>query len=148
MHADWSESRPDAKLTPMRFVFYPLYAGGFAVLWLIGLATLGFNIWMLVDAIRRPDSQFNPPASRLWWIIGLAVGLALSFVGFALSIVYFFAVRKPIVEGRTPPALFNPGSAGTGAAAGRSGRTCTNCGQELGTHARFCQHCGTPVGED
>ncbi len=128
----------------MRWIFAPLYAGGFAFVILIGLAMLAFNIWMLVDAIRRPESEYNPPAARLWWIIGLAVGLVFGTVGLVIAIVYFFAVRKPVVEGRTPPALFNPDPAATSS----TGRTCPNCGHQVGTHARFCQNCGSAIGED
>jgi hypothetical protein len=74
--------------------------------------------------------------------VGLAVGLVLGFVGFAIALVYYLLVRKPLAEG-TPPAQLWLGS---GSRAGTGGRVCSTCGEPLGTHARYCQNCGTPVG--
>jgi hypothetical protein len=137
----------------MRLLF-PI-AGGFALFILIGLAALAFNIWMLIDAARRPESDFNPPQSRVWWIVGLAVGLFVNLLGLIASIVYYVSIRKPALEGRPPAPLFGGGGGGGGTAMGPrlgagsdggvKGRTCTNCGEPLGTHARYCQNCGTPA---
>ena len=124
----------------------PLFGGTFAIAFLLVLAALIFNIWMLVDVIRRPESSFNPPSSRVWWIVGLAVGLFLSWLGLAVGLVYFFTVRRPLVEGRTPPPLFG-GTGGPGRVV-PSGRVCPNCGHPLGTHTRFCQNCGTAIQEE
>lgn len=121
----------------------PLFAGGFALAFLISLAALAFNIWMLVDAVRRPDRDFSPPGARVWWIVGLAVSLALGWIGLAVSLVYFFVVRRPLMEGRAPSPLLGGASSGGGGTA----KACTNCGRSLGSHARYCQNCGTPVGE-
>lgn len=127
--------------------FHPLFAGGFLLFAILGLAGLAFTIWMLVDAVRRPEADFEPPNARIWWIIGLAVGLVLGWVGIAVSVVYYIAVRKPLQEGRRPTALF--GTGGTSAGGGvRLDRSCRTCGHPLGTHSRYCQNCGTPVGED
>lgn len=129
--------------------FFP-FAGGVIVFVLLGLAALAFNIWMLVDAARRPESDYNPPQSRIWWIVGLAVGIFLGWLGLAAAIVYWFMVRKPLHEGRTPSPLFGSGGgaptrpAGT-RGGGLPGRACRSCGEPLGTHAQYCQNCGTPV---
>jgi len=123
----------------MPFLF-PLF-GVFAIVWLIVLA---FDVWMLVDAVRRPETQFNPPHSRVWWIVGLALGIVIWWIGLAASLSYFLLVRKPISEGKPAPQLFGGGRQ-SGAAPPRSGRFCRNCGEALGTHARFCQNCGTPA---
>lgn len=105
-------------------VFLFPYGG---LLLILALAALGFTIWMLVDAIQRPPAHFNPPDSKTWWIVGLAVGLGLSFGGLAIAIVYYFVVRKPATEGRFPAP---PPS-------------CRICGTRLAIGARFCSACGT-----
>jgi hypothetical protein len=127
---------------PFLFPFF----GGVLVVVLLGLAALAFNIWMLVDAARRSESDFNPPQSRTWWIVGLAVGIFLGWLGLAVSLVYYFLVRKPVSEGKPAAQIFGSSpSFGGRPAAGAPGRTCRNCGEPLGTHARFCQNCGTPA---
>jgi len=125
----------------MPFLF-PIF-GVFAIVWLVVLA---FDVWMLVDAVRRPETDFNPPQSRVWWIVGLALGIVVWWIGLVASIAYFLLVRRPVSEGKPATQLFGgSGGPSAGAAPPRTGRFCQNCGEPLGTHARFCQHCGTPA---
>lgn len=120
----------------MHFLF-PFFLG--PAFLLLGLAGLAFTIWMLVDAIQRPEHEF-PSGSKVPWLIGLGVGLVFGLLGFAIAIAYYVVIRKPLADGRAPAAFLDAG--------GRRGRTCATCGEPLGTHARYCQNCGTPVGED
>jgi hypothetical protein len=125
----------------MRFLF-PF----FGVWALVYLVALGFVIWMLVDAARRPESDFDPPQSRVWWIVGLAVGIFLNVIGLAIAAVYYFLVRKPLQEGGQATPLFkSSGPISSAPPRGLPGRTCRSCGEPLGTHAQYCQNCGTPV---
>jgi len=121
--------------------FAPFFIGGFLVAVLIGIAMFGFEIWMIVDAARRSESDFNPPNSRVWWLIGLSIGIFLNLIGLGIALAYFFIVRRPAVHGASSPRPVRP----TGAPISRrpGARACRNCGEPLGTHARFCNHCGT-----
>src|SRR5260221_1377083 len=106
---------------PFLFPFF----GGVLVVVLLGLAALAFNIWMLVDAARRPETDFNPPQSRVWWIVGLAVGIFLGWIGLAVALVYLFLVRKPLREGKPASPLFGgAGAIARASTSGTPGRTC------------------------
>lgn len=57
---------------------------------LIGLVFLVFNIWMLVDVLKRTEVEL--PNKQMWMIL-LIVGLLLGFGGI-VALVYFFGPRK------------------------------------------------------
>ena len=59
--------------------------GGIAIL-LVFLAALGFWIWTLVDAVRRPDGSYRA-GSKVVWV------LVIVLAGFFGSLVYVFAGR-------------------------------------------------------
>ena len=69
---------------------------GFAWFWifimLISLCSVAFSIWMLVDCIKREESNFK---DKTLWTILLAVGL---FLGYSLiiSVVYYFVVKREL----------------------------------------------------
>lgn len=65
-------------------VILPLCCG------LIGLVFLALNIWMLVDVIKRTETELP---NRQTWLIVLIVGLILGFGGIA-ALVYYFGPRK------------------------------------------------------
>ena len=118
--------------------FAPFFLGGFFVAALIGIAMFSFEIWMIIDAARRPEADFNPPNSRVWWLIGLSIGIFLNLIGLGIAIAYYVIVKRPAQQGGASPIANAP-------IVRRSGtRACRNCGEPLGTHARFCNHCGTP----
>ena len=114
------------------FMFFALFA-------------FGFMIWMLVDAITRPESQFPTPGSKTAWTVGLAVGLFFTPFGFIAALVYLFVVRIPARSRQVTPAW----SAAPGAPAGAPPvptqaplTNCRNCGAKLVAGARFCHSCG------
>ncbi len=59
---------------------------------LIGVIFLAFNIWMLVDVVKRTEAELP---NRQTWLIVLIVGLVLGFGGIA-ALVYFFGPRKKL----------------------------------------------------
>lgn len=67
---------------------------GFAWFWilimLISLCSVAFSVWMLIDCIRREESNFK---DKTLWTILLAVGL---FLGYSLiiSVIYYFVVKR------------------------------------------------------
>jgi len=69
---------------------------GFAWFWilvmLLSLCSVAFSIWMLIDCIRREESNFK---DKTLWTILLAVGL---FLGYSLiiSVVYYFVVKREL----------------------------------------------------
>ena len=69
---------------------------GFAWFWilvmLLSLCSIVFSIWMLIDCIRREESNFK---DKTLWTILLAVGL---FLGYSLiiSVVYYFVVKREL----------------------------------------------------
>lgn len=127
------------------FDFGPLF--GFILFG--ALLALVFMIWMLVDAIRRPEEDFGP-GGRTGWVVGLAVGLFLSVIGFAIAVAYFFSVRLPARRrGRSGASQGSPGFAppvppprGTQAPIPT---TCRSCGAKLLAGARYCHSCGAPT---
>lgn len=67
-------------------VILPLCCG------LIALIFVAFNIWMLVDVIKRTEAELP---NRQTWLIVLIVGLILGFGGIA-ALVYYFGPRKKL----------------------------------------------------
>ena len=69
---------------------------GFVWFWilviLLYLCSIAFSIWMLIDCIRREESNFK---DKTLWTILLAVGL---FLGYSLiiSVVYYFVVKREL----------------------------------------------------
>lgn len=69
---------------------------GFAWFWilviLLYLCSIAFSIWMLIDCIRREESNFK---DKTLWTVLLAVGL---FLGYSLiiSVVYYFVVKRDL----------------------------------------------------
>jgi zinc-ribbon domain len=121
---------------------------GVFTLWIFLSAV--FEIFMLIDAIRRLDSDFDTPGSKSGWIAGLIIGfLFIVPVGFAISIAYLFIVRIPAsrkarahVHSPYPPA--GP-IAPPPAAPAEPGPYCRNCGAKLVAGAHFCHFCGAAV---
>jgi len=65
----------------------------FLLIALAGLAGFVFWVWSLVDAIQRPDADWEQAGqSKLVWI------LVLIFVGFIGSIIYLLVARPPLEE--------------------------------------------------
>ena len=73
-------------ITVIFFLFFFIFA--------IVIASLVFNIVMIVDCINRDEKDFK---DRTIWLVVLIVG---GFTGFGLivSLVYFFAVKKKLDE--------------------------------------------------
>lgn len=122
----------------------PAWFGMFAV---IALAVFAFMVWMLVDAIRRPEEEFPSPGSKTGWTVALAVGLVLNVLGFAIAIAYFIIVYRAAPV-RAREALTT--AAGTASAPPMPSppiiaTNCRSCGVKLAAGARFCHSCGTPV---
>ena len=71
-------------LTVIFFLFFFIFA--------VAIASLVFNIVMIVDCINRDEKDFK---DRTVWLVVLIVG---AFTGFGLivSLVYFFAVKKKL----------------------------------------------------
>lgn len=78
--------------------FAGLFAGGFALVWvcvvLLACVFLAFNIWMIVDVIKRTEAEL--PNKNMWLIL-LIVGLVLGFGGI-VALVYFFSARKKLAK--------------------------------------------------
>lgn len=75
-------------------------AGVFAFLWIfiliaavIGIVTLIFWIFMLIDAFKR--TNWKDDSQKTTWLVVLIVSflLGLHFIG---ALVYYFAVRRPL----------------------------------------------------
>ena len=56
----------------------------------IGLVLIAFNVWMLVDVVKRTEAEL--PNKQMWMIL-LIVGLVIGFGGI-VAIVYFLGPRK------------------------------------------------------
>lgn len=69
---------------------------GFAWFWvlviLFAFCSLAFSIWMLIDCVKREESNFK---DKTLWTILLAVGL---FLGYSLiiSVIYYFVVKREL----------------------------------------------------
>lgn len=62
-----------------------------ALFGLIGLAAFALWVWSLVDAIQRPDAEWEQAdQNKLIWI------LVLVFVGFIGSIIYLLVARPQL----------------------------------------------------
>ena len=62
---------------PLELLILPVITG----MWVV-------FIWALVDAIRRPESQYPNGRGKTAWIIGLVL------LGWLIGIVYLIIVRK------------------------------------------------------
>lgn len=67
-------------------VIIPLCCG------LIGLIFLVFNIWMLVDVLKRTEVELP---SKTMWMILLIIGL-LTGLGGIVALVYYFGPKKKL----------------------------------------------------
>ena len=69
---------------------------GFAWFWILvilfSFCSVAFSIWMLIDCIKREESNFK---DKTLWTILLAVGL---FLGYSLiiSVIYYFVVKREL----------------------------------------------------
>ena len=61
-------------------------------IFLLGLLSLAFAIWMLVDCIKRDEAEFK---DKTLWTVLLAVGLVTGY-SLVLSVVYYFIVKKKL----------------------------------------------------
>lgn len=57
---------------------------------LIGLLFLAFNIWMLVDVLKRTEVELP---NKTTWMVLLIVGLVFGFGGL-VALFYYFGPRK------------------------------------------------------
>ena len=71
-------------ITVIFFLFFFIFA--------VVIASLVFNIVMIVDCINRDEKDFK---DRTVWLVVLIVG-ALTGFGLIVSLVYFFAVKKKL----------------------------------------------------
>lgn len=64
----------------------------------IGLAMLAVKIWALVDAAIHPDAAYRAAGkwSKTAWLLILAIGLLLSWIGLIAAIVYLVDVRPAL----------------------------------------------------
>jgi len=63
----------------------------FLLFGIVALAGFAFWVWSLVDAIQRPDAEWEQAGqNKLVWI------LVLIFVGFIGSIIYLLVARPPL----------------------------------------------------
>ncbi len=119
----------------------------FGLIVLFGMVAVGFIIWMLIDAIARPESDFTSPGAKTGWIVGLVLGLFLGFgfIGFIVALIYFFTVRLPAGGGGARPAL-SPSGGGPSPDPDDPSRGspayCASCGAKLVAGAQFCHSCG------
>jgi len=67
-------------------VIIPLCCG------LIGLIFLVFNIWMLVDVLKRTEVELP---SKTMWMVLLIIGL-LTGLGGIVALVYYFGPKKKL----------------------------------------------------
>ncbi len=61
----------------------------------VAIVALVFWIMMIVDCVKREESQFPPgqEKNKTLWLIGLIVGLFLPF-GIVIPILYFFMIKR------------------------------------------------------
>jgi len=63
---------------------------------LIGLLFVVFNIWMIIDVLKRTEVELP---NKTMWMVLLIVGLLMSF-GWIPSLIYFFGPRKSMNAGK------------------------------------------------
>lgn len=127
----------------------------FGVIMLFALAALGFIIWMIIDALGRPEEDFSSASAKTGWTVGLILGLffGFGFLGLIVAIVYFVTVRLP-ARRRTRAAVFAaphapgpptpPGAPPLPRAGARPAPLhCSNCGVKVVAGAYYCHSCGT-----
>lgn len=74
--------------------------GGFFIFFILIALVFGiFTIWMFIDALMRPDTDYEKigSGSKVVW------ALLIFFLGFIPAVVYWFMIRKKAKEG-TPAA--------------------------------------------
>ena len=59
---------------------------------LLSLCSVAFSVWMLIDCIKREESDFK---DKTLWTILLAVGLILGY-NLILSVIYYFVVKREL----------------------------------------------------
>lgn len=77
----------DASMLMRIFVLFMILFGILLV-----CLSIAFVIWMLIDCIKRKESDFK---DRTLWIILLVLGIFLGY-SFIISIVYYFAVKREL----------------------------------------------------
>ncbi len=61
---------------------------------LLYCVSLIFNIWMIVDVIKRTEAELP---NRTMWLILLILGLLFTFGGL-VALIYFFSARKKLAK--------------------------------------------------
>ena len=67
------------------------------------LVFVGAFVWALVDAIRRPESQYPNGQGKTVWVVGLIVGWIVA-LGWLVGIAYLIVVRKKMGPVRSTPS--------------------------------------------
>jgi hypothetical protein len=64
---------------------------------LVALVSLIVPIWAIVDAARRPETQWAAAGqNRTRWLVFLTLGALLPVVGVVLLIVYLVSIRPQL----------------------------------------------------
>ena len=77
--------------------------GVLIVFLVIGLAVLAFNIWVLMDILKRPDTAWTQAGQnkQLWlilWVVGLCGGFTT-----IVSLIYLFVIKPKLVPFSATP---------------------------------------------
>jgi len=62
----------------------------------VSLPFIAFNIWMLIDCIKRKEADFPGKNKNLWTVL-LSVSLIVSFlfsIFWVVNLVYYFIVKR------------------------------------------------------
>ena len=66
----------------------------YGIVILVFLALFVFWIWMLIDLIKRPETQFEAGMNKTVWLVLMIVSLFFSLYWVVALIYYFMIYRK------------------------------------------------------